>query len=275
VRTLILAWCIPAILSAQDALEIVKRAVAMDRKDVEIARNYTFLQREQDCNLDGSGKVKDKEVRTWDITMLEGSPYRRLVGRNDQPLPAKEKKQEEEKLQRSIEQRQKETPEQRQARMADWDRHRLKQREPVKELPEAFNFTLVGEEAINGGRAFVIDALPKPGYKPKTSATSFFPKVKARFWIDKQDYQWVKMEMVTLDTISFGGFLFRIAKGGRLVVEQTHVNNEVWLPLRASLQASARLALVKGIHKELDWTFSDYKKFQAESRIVSTEPVAK
>ena len=56
-------------------------------------------------------RVKNRSVVTYDVTLLEGSPYRRLVARNDQPLPPEEEKKEEEKLRRSIEERSKETPE--------------------------------------------------------------------------------------------------------------------------------------------------------------------
>ena len=160
------------------------------------------------------------------------------MARNDQPLPPKEQQQEDEKLQRSIEQRRKETPEQKERRIADWKRKQEKQREPLRELPDAFDFRLAGEENIAGVPAYVIDASPKPGYKPRSSIASFFPKVKARFWIDKKDYQWAKVDMETLDTITFGGILVRLAKGSHLVMEQARVNQEVWLPRRISMQAS-------------------------------------
>jgi len=271
VRFVMLAVLVPAILAAEDAGEIVRRSCELDQKNAEVARNYTFLQREVESDLNGSGQPKNQQIRTFDVTLQEGSPYRRLVARNDQPLSASEQKQEEEKLERSIELRRKETDEQRQRRIADWDRRRQRQREPLKELPDAFEFRLVGEEALNGGTAYVIDATPKPGYKPKSTATSFFPKVKARLWIDQNDYQWVKVEMESTDTISFGGFLLRLSKGAHLVLEQTRVNHEVWLPKKVNLQASARLVLLKGYHKSLDMTFSEYKKFQADSRVVSTE----
>ncbi len=243
----------------------------MDRtKNIETARNYTYLERRVEIDLDGSGKVKRRDVRTWDVTNQEGSPYRRLVARNDQPLSSSEQQQEEEKLQRNIEQRRKETPEQRERRIADWHRHQERQREPMKELPDAFNFRIAGEETINGESTWVIEAMPRPGYRPRSSGASFFPKVKARLWIDKNDYQWVKVDMETMDTISFGGILVRIGRGGHLLLEQTRVNNEVWLPKRVSLDASARVLLVKGYHKKLEMTFSNYKRFQADSHVVST-----
>ena len=269
VRLWMLAFAVPAILVAQDAREIVRRACELDRKNTEVARNYTYLERDVESDLDRASRPKNQQIRTWDVTLQEGSPYRRLVARNDQPLSAAEQKQEQEKLDKSIELRRKETEEQRQRRIAEWERRRQRQREPLKELPDAFNFQLSGEEALNGGQTFVIDATPKPGYRPKSTATSFFPKVRARLWIDKSDYQWVKVEMESTDTISFAGFLLRLAKGAHLALEQTRVNQEVWLPKKVTLQASARLVLFKGFHKSVDMSFSDYKKFQTDSRIVS------
>jgi hypothetical protein len=77
------------------------------------------------------------------------------------------------------------------------------------------------------------------------------------------------MDAVTLDTISIGAFLLRIAKGGHIVVEFAHVNNEVWLPKHASLKGSARLLFVKGYHLDADWAFTDYRKFTVESHVVN------
>jgi hypothetical protein len=202
------------------------------------------------------------------VTLLEGSPYRRMVAKDDRPLPLKEQQKEEEKLRRSILERRKETPEQKERRIAEWTRRQEKHREPIREFPEAFDFKLNGEEALNGGVAYVIDATPKAGYKPKSQATAFFPKVKLRLWIDKRDYQWVRFDLETLDTISVGGVLLRMAKGSHLTVENARINQEVWLPKRAVVRGSVRIALVKMLRGEITFTFSEYKKFQAESRLV-------
>ena len=268
-RIAALVICLPAILAAQDAREIVRRGVEIDRKNLEIARNYTYLERDETRELDGSGKVKSTKIQTWDVTLLEGSRYRRLVARNDRPLSSKEQQREEDKLRKSIEERRKESKEERDRRIADWERRRQRQREPLKELPDAFDFRLAGEEALASGEVYVIDATPKPGYKPTLPSAVYFPKVRARFWIDKTDYHWAKIDVETLDTISFGGFLLRVAKGTRLTIEQAHVNQEVWLLKSVTLRASARVALIKSVHQELIITFSDYKKFQVDSRVVS------
>jgi hypothetical protein len=265
---LLLILAVPAVASAQNPTEIIRRATELDQRNTEISRSYTFLERQEQRDLDAGGKVRKTESNTFDVTLLEGSPYRRLVARNDKPLSQADQRKEEEKLQKSITDRRHETPEQRRQRIAEWERKKQKQREPLKELLEAFNFKLAGEEALNGGVAYVIDGTPKPGYRPKSTSTAFFPKVNVRFWIGKQDYQWVKVDLESLDTISFGGFLIRLAKGTHVTIENEWVNNEVWLPKRAHIKGSVRIALVKVMRGEITYTFSDYKKFQADSRIV-------
>ncbi len=269
VRLLALLVSFAAVAAGQDARALVLRAIEVDRQGREAALQYTYLERMETRSIDGSGKVKSTHSRTTDITRLEGSPYRRQVALDDRPLPPKDEQREQEKLRVSIEARRKETPEERDRRLADWRKRQEQRRAPVKELADAFDFRIAGEQTLDGEPVYVIDATPHPGYKPKQSSTAFLTKVKARFWIGKNDAQWMKIEMETLDTISFGGILVRLGKGGHLAIEQTHVNNEVWLPKHVLLKASARVMLLMGVREEIEFTFSNYKKFQAESRIVS------
>jgi len=271
-RLLALCASIPCLLAAQsapDAREIVRRSVELDRKNEAIARNYTFLERDETRMLDRSGKPKKApESRTFDVTLLEGSPYRRLVKRNDRPLAPPEERKEQEKLRRSIDERSKETPAERQNRIAEWDRKQQRQRAPFQEIPDAFDLRLAGEETLDGRGVYVIAATPKPGYKPKLASAAYFPKIKGKLWIDKRDNQWVRGEIETLDTISIGGILVRLAKGSRATFEATRVNDEVWLPKQITLDGSARLLLVVGARAQIDIAFSNYRKFQADSRLV-------
>jgi len=268
-RFLALMVWIPAILAGQDAGEIVRRSIAAESAGVEAARNYTYLEREETRELDGSGKVKNREVHTYDVTLLEGSPYRRLVAVNDQPLTAREQKKEEEKLRQSNAARSSETEPQKQQRIADWRRRQEKQREPMLEIPDAFDLRLLPDESLGGRAMWVVDATPKAGYKPKLKSAFFFPKVKIRFWMDRQDYRMVKAEIETLDTIAWGGILARLAKGDRMTLEMTRVNDEVWLPKAIRITGSARVLLVKGFRGQIEIAYSNYRKFSTESRIVS------
>jgi len=254
-----------------DAHEIVQRSVAAMEGNWKIARNYTFLEREEERQLDSEGRVKSKEVKTYDITLLEGSPYMRLTERDDHPLPPADEKKEREKLEKSIAERQKETPAERQRRIDDYEKRRQRQRETMQEVAEAFDFHLAGQDRIDGRDVWILDATPRPGYNPRSRDAKILPHVRGKLWIDQRTYHWVKLEAEVIDTVSWGLFLVRLDRGARIWFEQTLVNNEVWLPKRVSITASARLGVFKKIRVEEDTTFRNFRKFQTDSRLVAVE----
>ena len=94
-------------------------------------------------------------------------------------------------------------------------------------------------------------------------------KFRGKLWIDKADYQWVKTEAEATGDISWGLFIARLNKGAYLNIEMTRINDEVWLPQHIEAKASARLALVKKYRIESDTRYSNYRKFQVDSRVVS------
>lgn len=258
--------------AAQDPREIVRRSVQLMGQNLAIARNYTFLERAETRELDSDAHVKTRKIVLYDVTMLEGSPYRRLVGRDDHSLSPEEERNEQKKLADSIAQRRKETPAARARRIADWEKRRQREREPLGEVPDAFDFQLAGEGQIDGRDAWIIEGTPRPGYRARSNMAKLFPKFRGKLWIDKADYQWIKTEVEATDNISWGLFVARLSKGARLNVQMTRVNDEVWLPKRIEAKISARVALVKKYRIESDTSFSNYRKFQAESRVVAATP---
>lgn len=270
-RRFLVGAFLSGLLAAQDPKEIVQWAIEADSQNLQVARNYTYLERDEAHATSGYGTSVRTHVwiATWDVMLLEGSPYRRLVARNDKPLSPGEQRREEEKLRKTFEKRSKETEAQRQKRIADWDRQRQKTREFNGQVPEAFNFRMAGEEHLDGAAVWVIEGTPRPGYRATTAAArALLPKAKCQFWIARSGYGWVKLEIEAVETISVGFIALRIAKGSRLVIEQTRVNDEVWLPKRLTMSVASRELLLYGWRLEAQSDFSDYKKFQAESRVV-------
>ena len=253
-----------------DARDIIRRSVAASEHNWKIARNYTFLQRTEERQIDSAGQVKSKQVKTHDVTLLEGSPYFRLTERDDHPLPPAEEKKEQEKLEKSIAGRLKETPAQRERRIHEYEQRRERQRTDVADVPEAFDFRIVGEERVAGRDTWVIDAIPRPKYQPRTRDTKILPHVKGRLWIDRQTFQWVKLDAEVIDAVSWGLFMVRLDPGARIRFEQARVNDEVWLPSQILIKASARLAIFKRLRVEEDTTYRNYRKFQTDSHLVAT-----
>ena len=85
-----------ALLGQVDAREIIRNSVAADERNWRRARNYRFLQRVELRRLNAQGGLKSSEVKTYDITLQEGTPYSQLVQRDDRPLPATEERREQE-----------------------------------------------------------------------------------------------------------------------------------------------------------------------------------
>jgi hypothetical protein len=87
------------------------------------------------------------------------------------------------------------------------------------------------------------------------------------------DLQAARIEIEAMDTIAFGGFLVRLEKGSQIVIEQARMDDELWLPRRVSITAAARVLLLKNLNREMEYSFSDYKKLQPTSRVVLLQPI--
>jgi hypothetical protein len=266
-RAVLLLAVVAPLLAADDARDIIRRATEADRHNDELSRNYTFVERVSKRFLNGDGSVKRTEIRTYDVTLSEGTPYMRLIEIDDQPLPPDWERKEQEKLRKSIEDRRKESPQQRAKRIAQWEKNRQKDREFVNELLDAMDFRLTGEEEIAGRKAWVISATPHRGYRPKSTEAKFLVKIRGRAWIDEGDYMAARVEAEATDDVSIGFFLAKVSKGSRFYIDQTRVNGEVWLPQRIEGRFSARLLIVR-FREAFEMTFKDFRKFQVDSRIV-------
>jgi hypothetical protein len=255
---------------AQEQMQQLFRVVA--EKDIENdkrQRDYTYIEREVENKFDGKGQTKSTEVRTYEILEIYGEQVQRLIEKDDKPLDAKEKAKEEEKIQKVIDKRKNESQEDRKKREEKEERERENGRKFVREVADAYNFKLLGTELLGGREAWVIDGEPRPGYEPHMKEAKYLTKFHGRVWIDKSDLQLAKMDVEALDTISWGLFLARFHKGSRFMMEQTRVNDEVWLPQHVTAKIDVRLGLVKNFDVGLEQSYHDYKKFRTSARIVS------
>jgi hypothetical protein len=75
------------------------------------------------------------------------------------------------------------------------------------------------------------------------------------------------MELDSIDTISFGWFLFRLQPGARILIDQRWINNEVWLPVHVDVHADARL-LGKMLRVDISQDYRNFRKFSSDSRLI-------
>ena len=257
---------------SQAQMQQLFRVVAQkDLENDKRLRDYTYSEREVEDRLDGSGKTKSTEVKTYDVLEIYGEEVERLTAKNDKPLSEKDAAKEDAKIQKIIDKRKNESEADRRKREEREEKEREDNRKFVTEIADAYNFKLVGTELVGDREAWVIDGEPRPGFVPHMKEAKFLSKFHGRVWIDKADLQLTKMDVECLGTISFGLFLARFHKGSRLMLEQTRVNDEVWLPQHVTAKIDVRVGLIKNFDIGLEQMFSDYKKFRSSSKIAGWE----
>jgi hypothetical protein len=255
-------------LSADQIRELIRQVAEKDIENDKKQRDYTYIEREEEHRLDGKGQVKSTETTTHEVMMLYGDQIERLIAKNDKPLSTKDAAKEDERIQKLTDKRKNETSEQRAKRLKQEEKDREETRQFVGEIADAYNFHLAAIEDLDSRETYVIDAEPRPGFEPHSKEAKFLPKFRFRIWIDKAEGQWIKLDAQAIDTVSLGLFLARVHKGSRIVIEQTRVNDEVWLPRHVAVNVDVRLALVKNFDITEDVTYRDYKKFRSDTRVV-------
>lgn len=254
-------------LSEAEIRAIIRESADRDAENMKRRRDYTYVRRDEERRLDGKGRVKSTESKTYEITILSGEIVERLIAKDDKPLSEKDAQNEDQKIQKIVSRGEKESENQRRKRLGKRDKEAEEARLFVREIADAYRFRFHGTEVVEGRPAYVVDADPLPGYKPRLKDAKFLPKFRFRAWIDQAEHHWIKLDAECIDTVSWGLFIARIHKGSKIHLEQSRVNDEVWLPKRLMLNIDARIALLKSLDMELDITFRDYQKFRTDAVI--------
>ena len=253
------------VFSAQPTTQqLVRLSIASTEADWNATPHFSYAER--DANVKGRATTS-KTYRVW---MIDGSPYSRLIAVGDEPLSSLQEAQEGAKLRKEISKRANEHPEARAKRLAKYQKERGRMFALIQEMAQAFDFKFVGEQKLNNHDVYVLQALPRPGYQPKSRETKILTGMKGTLWIDKDTYQWVKVEAVAIKPVWMGWFIAKVMPGTRFLFEQTPVTKRLWLPEHFSVEVKARIAWLKKsyIHDE---TYRDYRLLSGQSL---PEPVA-
>lgn len=246
---------------------IVQKAVSNDLDNVKTFDNLTHIERVQTEKMDGKNNVKKTETVTKEILILYGERVERVIERDDKPLNPDEARKEQEKFEKEVQKLKDESPEKRRKREEKFEEETKKDREFIADAAAAFNFTLLGEEMVNGRPAYVIEGEQRPDYKPKTKAGEILKKVHGKIWIDIAATHWVKMDVEFTDTYSFVWVLARVRPGTRVQIEQDLFRDDVWVPRFLTLKLDARVALFKQMFENIDIRFRDWRQFSSAAKI--------
>ncbi len=251
-RFLLLAACSCLQISAgttQDVSSIIAKSVQANHRDFNAAPKYDHM--EEDTLATGS--------KTYQVTMIDGSPYRRLVAINGEPLSPQQKKVEAQKEAAARRERQSETPAARSARTAKWQQGRLRDSAMMGQLTQAFNFHMEGEDTVRGHPVYVLKAIPKPGYVPPNRDCEVLPGMTGKLWIDRDTYQWVQVQAEVIHPVSIGGFLATVNPGTQFELEKEPVGDgSAWLVSRFKMQANAKVLFLFNKNSQEEDRFWNY-----------------
>src|SRR5437879_1033994 len=91
---------------SQEQMQQLFRVVAdKDLENEKKLRDYTYIERDVENHLDGKGRTKSTEVKTYEVMEIYGEQVNRLIEKDEKPLAEKDAKKEEEKIQKAIEKR--------------------------------------------------------------------------------------------------------------------------------------------------------------------------
>ena len=171
------------------------------------------------------------------------------------------------KNQELLRKRERETSQERTARL----RADKESRAFIDEVTNAFNFRLLGEQVVEGRPAYILEALPRSGYRYRSKYGKMFSRVRGKLWVDKQDFGWVKVDASVMAPFSMGLFLARVQPGTHIVFDQIRVAEGVWLPKRIEIKAEAKILFVKNYQMQEVITYSEYRPAQPSQTVAKRE----
>jgi hypothetical protein len=246
--------CVLALpLSAQDwktnPRDLIRRAIANEEK--EPAQKAYFMYRATKRKKDGSTETKEM-LQT--PTMMLG----RIVAINGQPLTAEERKNEEQRLNRLVNNQDELNKKKKEQRDDD-----ERARKMVRAIPDAFNFEYVKTEESPAGEIAVYHFTPNPNWDAPDRELQVFTGMSGVLKIALKPERLALMQATLTKDVNFGwGILGRLSKGGDFLIEQSEIAPGHWDVTHMKLHFTGKMLLFKSLNIQEDESTSDYQTVQ-------------
>jgi hypothetical protein len=251
----LLVGALPFVAAAQsDVTGIIQKSVAANDRDWDADPEFDYYETDRDAN----------GTKTYQVTTQYGTPYERLVAINGKELSGSQKQQEQRKFDKAMAQRRAESPHQKAARIAKYKAERRRDHAMLAQLTKAFDFTSQGEQQLGQFHVYVLKATPHPGYRPPDRDSRVLTGMEGTLWVDKNTYQWVKVEAHVMHPVSIVGFMAKVEPGTRFELEKAPVEGDIWLSKHFTMTASAKVLYLVSHHSQEDDTYFNYHRKQPQ-----------
>ena len=238
-----------------------------ERKSETVQKDYIFHSVETEQQLDSHGNKKKTTITESDHFWLKGVPVRKIVKKDGKALNPDELAKEDQRIDKEVA-KAGEKREKGDAQGKETD-PRGNEEITVSRLLELGSFTNPRRLQLNGRDTIAVDYAGDPKAKPRNRAEDVIRDMAGTAWVDEQDRVLAHVEGHFVNTFKIGaGLVADIQKDTRFSMQQTKVNDEVWLPATLAGEGSARAFLFFNFNGSIRAVQSDYRKFRTSSTIL-------
>jgi len=232
--------------------DLLQRATTTMLTDWNAFPGFAFVER------DAETTNRKTKVITNRVFMIEGSDYYMPIAVDDKPLTEEQLDEQHEKLAEEVYRRSHETESQRRHRSDRYWKERNQTGILLGEYLKAFDFTVVGQEVLNGHSTCVLDARPRVGYRPPNREAKILTGMQGRLWIETEGFHWVKAEAEVLKPVSILGIAVRILPGTQMELLMAPISPSVWLVSSFSVSIKASIVWMSTERSEVT-RWADYQ----------------
>ncbi len=141
----------------------------------------------------------------------------------------------------------------------------------VRALPDAFVFEYAGEEpgsegiGRTGATLVKLKFQPNPNYAPPSRVEEVLTGMQGYVLVDAVHYRIASIDGTLFKTVGFGwGILGHLDRGGRFMVQQQEVGDNLWEISSMTLKFTGKILLMKNLSVVSTEVFSGFKRVPAD-----------
>ncbi|MCX6928555.1 MAG: hypothetical protein NT154_35900 [Verrucomicrobia bacterium] len=215
--------------------EVLRRMIERAQMVAQADRGpqYTYEKRSLLERLDSTGQPIDSEEKLYQVTLISGIPFNRLVKIQGRELDAEEANREEAREERFRQ------------RFVSADRKKLVTRKEALVTPELldrFQFAVKDRVVLSNRATLVLTFKPKEGNLPaKTAQDKLLNGMAGTLWIDEGDADTARLVVNLVEPVSLGwfGWLGSLNRC-ELSLERLRMPDGVWINRKQALLIHCR-----------------------------------
>ncbi|MBX9600248.1 MAG: hypothetical protein K2X35_04555 [Bryobacteraceae bacterium] len=240
------------LLSASEAPpeDAVRRSAEAFSRNRQAARDYVYREDIRIGLRDPAAGFVPLDVRAYEVTLVKGAPFFRLVEAGGTAVPEAVARKEQSRLEQFSRDRRRGEPGRGRRFVLDYST-----------IAETHDTVFVGSHESGGRPCWVFDAVPMPGTRARSEHSQWLRVNRLRACIDR-----ATLHPVRIDTWQGGSW--KGAPHGTESSRVYHLVGAVWLPEWMEL----RQPRSPGAWNVTEQRYSNYRKFAAESAVRFAPP---